>query len=514
LDSPFNSVVIDTEAIRVGDNWPERLDEALAQADVLILVIGRSWLTIPGKYGKRRLDHENDWVRNEIIHALRRKIPILPILISGAELPSKEGLPEDIHGLLNFNALTLNDASWDRDLAELLAALTHVGFGSTGPSAREFTNTESPSTCSKVRKPNAVPAKTPKLLEGNSVVLTIAAAAITATALFYEIYTPLAFGILPIVFCVLFVSKTRRTASIRATYPHVKIPRWLASRSIEDTAGVIAVSMFILTVVVIKLCEQIEWQLELGRLANMSVTFVLPSQDTSADPDRLRQYPKQIFETVRKDMVDVLNPLDDKIVVLPTANYQYPKLAAIFPARFANTELLTVMKQFRDERHRAPVKFAVHSTVSTANADFDIVIVSTEIIYLDWEKHRVERRAGLFNFADRRGDVRRLSLLTTYEVVNFFLQGRGEVDLRDKEAGNIRANLYTAFKDLHEIDRPAQERLDQSGGLQRVFECMQNCATEENLRFLAETYGKELIDEAGEARMKQEMSVLGARFKG
>src|SRR5215467_11708917 len=85
-----NSVFIDTEAIRLGTNWRARLDEALEQAEVLIVMIGRSWLTIPDEIGLPRLIHRNDWVRNEIARALSRDIPILPLLIEGGKLPSKE----------------------------------------------------------------------------------------------------------------------------------------------------------------------------------------------------------------------------------------------------------------------------------------------------------------------------------------------------------------------------------------------------------------------------------------
>jgi pterin-4a-carbinolamine dehydratase len=125
-----DSVFIDTEAIRVGTNWRARLDDALEQAKLLIAVIGRSWLTIPDKYGTRRLDHPNDWVRNEIAHSLGRGIPILPLLISGAELPPEEALDqlEDIKGFLDWEALSLNDRSWDTDLAEVFRALERYDF--------------------------------------------------------------------------------------------------------------------------------------------------------------------------------------------------------------------------------------------------------------------------------------------------------------------------------------------------------------------------------------------------
>jgi TIR domain len=68
-----DSVFIDTEAIRVGADWPTRINDALAKTDVLMVVIGRSWTTISDKDGNPRLTRENDWVRNEIAHALRRE---------------------------------------------------------------------------------------------------------------------------------------------------------------------------------------------------------------------------------------------------------------------------------------------------------------------------------------------------------------------------------------------------------------------------------------------------------
>lgn len=67
------SVFIDTESIRMGDAWPDRIDAALTSATVLVPVIGPSWLRIADDVGRRRLDKEDDWVRNEIRHALEAK---------------------------------------------------------------------------------------------------------------------------------------------------------------------------------------------------------------------------------------------------------------------------------------------------------------------------------------------------------------------------------------------------------------------------------------------------------
>jgi pterin-4a-carbinolamine dehydratase len=132
-----DSVFIDTEAIRVGYNWPSRINDALEEADVLIVVIGRSWLTISDKHG-RRLTRKNDWVRNEIEHAISRDIPILPLLISGAKPPQAKDLPDGIKSFACKHALSLTDATWDRDLGELFRALEESHFVRIGPYIQLF----------------------------------------------------------------------------------------------------------------------------------------------------------------------------------------------------------------------------------------------------------------------------------------------------------------------------------------------------------------------------------------
>jgi hypothetical protein len=364
---------------------------------------------------------------------------------------------------------------------------------------------------------NVIRRKTKSLIEGNPVVLLVAGA-MAALALFFESYLPLLFGLVPIVLCALFVAKGKRTRSIGVVYPRFAFRGWLAKPPVQNAAALIGIPVFLLTLAVTLLWERIEWRIELGRLATISVTFVLPSEDDPLHPDRAKrssekQYSELIFDQLRKDMVVVFSPLDDKIVILPTARYEYHNLASTFPTKLAITELPEVIKQFRDERHHVPVKFAIENTVSVADADFDAVDVTSRIVYFDWEKERSEYRYGPFKFEGRRSDLRRLSLLTTYEVVNFFLQGRGGVDLINKEKEDLRASLYTAFKDLHESAPPKQERFDQAGELQRIFTCTQGCAVDENLQSLVEIYNKPLKDDTGPARMKNEISILDARFK-
>jgi pterin-4a-carbinolamine dehydratase len=115
---------MDVSGTRVGDVWPDRLRRALEDATVLLVVVGPSWLTAADRYGRRRLDQTNDWVRNEILYALKARTPILPLLVGeGTELPPAEGLPEDVQPLLDFTVLRLRDERWDADFDELVNTL-------------------------------------------------------------------------------------------------------------------------------------------------------------------------------------------------------------------------------------------------------------------------------------------------------------------------------------------------------------------------------------------------------
>jgi pterin-4a-carbinolamine dehydratase len=121
-------VFIDTESIRTGDDWADQIDQALKSASILIPVIGPGWLRIADEYGRRRLDQDDDWVRNEILHALEHKLRVIPLLLSGTPLPRKDALPPSIARLTAHQAFELRDDRWEPDLMLLLSRLEELGL--------------------------------------------------------------------------------------------------------------------------------------------------------------------------------------------------------------------------------------------------------------------------------------------------------------------------------------------------------------------------------------------------
>jgi pterin-4a-carbinolamine dehydratase len=124
-------VFIDTDSIRMGDTWPDRIDAALRSATVLLPVIGPTWLKIVDDYGRRRLDKPDDWVCGEIRHALGSRLPIIPLLVSHTPMPPREALPESIGNLARNQAFELRDSRWESDLSALFERLVELGFERT-----------------------------------------------------------------------------------------------------------------------------------------------------------------------------------------------------------------------------------------------------------------------------------------------------------------------------------------------------------------------------------------------
>jgi hypothetical protein len=89
-------VFIDSDSIRVSENWPARIDEALAFATILVVIIGPSWLKIADEIGRCQLDKADDWVLREIKHALQSGIHIIPLLLSNTRMPERDALPDTI----------------------------------------------------------------------------------------------------------------------------------------------------------------------------------------------------------------------------------------------------------------------------------------------------------------------------------------------------------------------------------------------------------------------------------
>ena len=123
----------DVETIAPGEDFAEALERALGDCEVLLALIGPTWLEARNDAGKRRLDDETDWVRQEVSRALARKVRVIPVTCRNATPPKESELPADIALLSKRQAIEIDNNRWRYDVDQLIDRLVQSqGFRRRG----------------------------------------------------------------------------------------------------------------------------------------------------------------------------------------------------------------------------------------------------------------------------------------------------------------------------------------------------------------------------------------------
>ena len=116
------SVFRDVEDLTPGRPFADALAQRLASAEVALVLIGPHWLEAR-QDGAKRLWLDDDYVRKEIVLALGRGIPVVPVLIDETPMPLADALPDALRPLAARHAVRVSDAGWGDDVKRLIAAL-------------------------------------------------------------------------------------------------------------------------------------------------------------------------------------------------------------------------------------------------------------------------------------------------------------------------------------------------------------------------------------------------------
>src|SRR5262245_52325148 len=104
---------MDGDTIPPGRDFRKHLQQAVARCDVVLAVVDDRWVDARNADGRRRLDLPTDWVRIELETALRRDIPVIPLLVGSASVPAEADLPEPLRELVYRQAFRVRSG---RDL--------------------------------------------------------------------------------------------------------------------------------------------------------------------------------------------------------------------------------------------------------------------------------------------------------------------------------------------------------------------------------------------------------------
>ena len=112
---------LDIHTIAPGRDFIDAMTSAMKSCDVALAVIGNHWLR---PENKDRLANPEDPVRLELRTAIGARIPVVVVLVDGADQPSAAKLPGDIAAVAIAPSVALKNAAYDKCVADLGSILT------------------------------------------------------------------------------------------------------------------------------------------------------------------------------------------------------------------------------------------------------------------------------------------------------------------------------------------------------------------------------------------------------
>jgi len=121
-----DNVFMDIDRIEPGQDFVDAINHSVAEAGVLLVLIGREWIKMTDKSGVPRLDNPEDFVRLEILAGLEQKTVIIPVLLADAEMPSAQTLPLPLQPFARRNAIEISDSRFHSDVDRLIEAIEKI----------------------------------------------------------------------------------------------------------------------------------------------------------------------------------------------------------------------------------------------------------------------------------------------------------------------------------------------------------------------------------------------------
>jgi hypothetical protein len=147
------NVFMDIADIPPGADFVRAIEDEIGGCDVVLTVIGPQWLAIMDDNGQRRIDDPEDFVRLEIETALAGDQRVIPILVEGAQMPTRDDLPGDLKPLSRINALALSNNRFKADVDRLVRLVERPPSARKVVGSRARTPSRQSTTASPKREP-------------------------------------------------------------------------------------------------------------------------------------------------------------------------------------------------------------------------------------------------------------------------------------------------------------------------------------------------------------------------
>lgn len=136
------NVILDTDNFLVGNDFRSEIMRHLKEADVVLVIMGKSWYSILSDRLAGSSGTEPDWVMREIEEAIKHHKRIIPVLLNNNFMPSAKRLPSSIQELTYKNGMKLRTSIYHfgEDSQHLIQKIEEsIGiFVEPEPNTREY----------------------------------------------------------------------------------------------------------------------------------------------------------------------------------------------------------------------------------------------------------------------------------------------------------------------------------------------------------------------------------------
>ena len=119
-----NKILRDVDSIPLGVNFAAYIDKLLQSTSVCLVIIGKKWLSLCNSKSERDNTDSIDFVQVEIATALIQRLPVIPVLLQNASVPTQNQLPKSIEKLSFQNGIAIRpDPDFNLDIERLILGI-------------------------------------------------------------------------------------------------------------------------------------------------------------------------------------------------------------------------------------------------------------------------------------------------------------------------------------------------------------------------------------------------------
>lgn len=107
-------VFFDTDKINIGEDFKAKINSEIQESSVLLSIIDKNYI----QDFENRLN-KDDYVLFELESALKYEVPIIPVLVNNAKMPSAKSLPNAIRSLSAIHGFDIRHEKFDDDSSRL-----------------------------------------------------------------------------------------------------------------------------------------------------------------------------------------------------------------------------------------------------------------------------------------------------------------------------------------------------------------------------------------------------------